>query len=301
MYTAKVQVEIGAQFDQDIKGVVETNISRQQFINTIVASVPVEEFEKAKENEVKIFYAALFSFSMYLAEVMKGRIKSNTEIEGAACLCILGKVDRVNRALIRAHERSVVDLAMRTLSDYQAMDNSSVERGSLAVPEIIRVQLLLAEQRASIFLRDRYALGYVFGMSGSACSFWIDDTKTIEEETQYIQDTLSSVTGDDSGKLFRLAIQHKGDPDLEAVRRKVSKIERYAEYSKQLGEVTKPERTMSEITVATNIILKCDNDTLEGIVERALREMQKRKSKDSLENAKSIANHLLAELAYDLA
>lgn len=55
------------------------------------------------------------------------------------------------------------------------------------------------------------------------------------------------------------------------------------------------------ITEATNIILNCSDDTLEGLTERALIELQKRKNKAHLERMKSRIDHLMAELEHDLA
>tara|TARA_Y100001936_G_C15966479_1_gene608626 strand:- start:344 stop:514 length:171 start_codon:yes stop_codon:yes gene_type:complete len=55
------------------------------------------------------------------------------------------------------------------------------------------------------------------------------------------------------------------------------------------------------ITAATNIILKCSDDTLEGIAERSLAELQARKNTKQLEKMKRLIGHLLGELEHDLA
>ncbi|GGB53645.1 hypothetical protein GCM10011607_12780 [Shewanella inventionis] len=55
------------------------------------------------------------------------------------------------------------------------------------------------------------------------------------------------------------------------------------------------------ITEATNMILKCPDDTLEGIAERSLYELQNRKNKKHLVKMKSLIEHLLGELEHDLA
>ncbi|ACK46849.1 hypothetical protein Sbal223_2352 [Shewanella baltica OS223] len=70
-YTAKVQAEVGAQFDHEVIGVLNVPIKRQLFINSVVASVPVENLRTAMEQEIKIFYVAMISLAAYLHEVMK--------------------------------------------------------------------------------------------------------------------------------------------------------------------------------------------------------------------------------------
>ena len=119
LYTAKVQADIGAQFDQEVNGFLNVSLRKQTFINAVVASVPVDKFEVAKKHEIKIFYSALISFAAYLAEVMKGNITSNNEIEAAACLCLINRVERVNLDLISEHERAMVYSAIETLEAFQ--------------------------------------------------------------------------------------------------------------------------------------------------------------------------------------
>ncbi len=119
MYTAKVQAEIGAQFDKEINGVLNVSLRKQYFINAVVASVPVEKFQTAKKHEIKIFYAALISFAAYLAEVMKGNITPNSEIEAAVCVCLINRVERVNLDLVSEHERAMVYSALQTLEAFQ--------------------------------------------------------------------------------------------------------------------------------------------------------------------------------------
>ena len=55
------------------------------------------------------------------------------------------------------------------------------------------------------------------------------------------------------------------------------------------------------ITEATNIILKCSDDTLEGVAERSLTELQNRKNTKHLEKMKTLIDHLLGEIEHDLA
>ena len=120
MYTAKVQADIGAQFDQEISGALNISLRRQSFINAVVASVPAEKFEEAKKQEVKIFSSSLISFASYLAEVMKGNITPNSEIEAAACVCLINRVERLNLDLVSEHERAMVYSAIQTLEAFQA-------------------------------------------------------------------------------------------------------------------------------------------------------------------------------------
>ncbi|MBS9830259.1 hypothetical protein [Vibrio alginolyticus] len=117
LYTAKVQADIGAQFDQEVDGFLNISVRKQTFINAVVASVPAENFEVAKKQEVKIFYSALISLAAYLAEVMKGNITPNNEVEAAVCL--INRVERVNLELISEHERAMVYSAMHTLEAFQ--------------------------------------------------------------------------------------------------------------------------------------------------------------------------------------
>lgn len=119
LYIAKVQAEIGAQFDQEVIGALDVSIRKQDFINFVVASVTVEAFEVAKKHHVKIFYAALISFAAYLAEVMKGNITPNNEMEAAVCFCLLNRVERVNLDLASEHERTMVYSTMQTLEAFQ--------------------------------------------------------------------------------------------------------------------------------------------------------------------------------------
>ncbi|EHH2570986.1 hypothetical protein J7X09_004665 [Vibrio parahaemolyticus] len=119
LYTAKVQADIGAQFDQEVDGFLNISVRKQTFINTVVASVPAENFEVAKKQEVKIFYSALISLAAYLAEVMKGNITPNNEVEAAVCLCLINRVERVNLELISEHERAMIYSAMHTLEAFQ--------------------------------------------------------------------------------------------------------------------------------------------------------------------------------------
>ncbi len=51
LYTAKVQADIGAQFDQEVDGFLNIPVRKQTFINTVVASVPAESFEVAKNKK----------------------------------------------------------------------------------------------------------------------------------------------------------------------------------------------------------------------------------------------------------
>ncbi|MCF2902236.1 hypothetical protein L1267_17850 [Pseudoalteromonas sp. OFAV1] len=56
----------------------------------------------------------------------------------------------------------------------------------------------------------------------------------------------------------------------------------------------------SLITAATEIILKCSNDTLEGIAQRALVELQSRGNKEALEANSSLCGKLLGEIEHNL-
>jgi hypothetical protein len=119
MYTAKVQADIGAQFDQEINGILKVSLRRQYFINAVVASVPVENFEAAKKLEVKIFYTALFSFAAYLTEVTNGNITHNNEMEAAVCVCLINRIERVNVDLVSEHERTMIYSAAQALEEFQ--------------------------------------------------------------------------------------------------------------------------------------------------------------------------------------
>lgn len=118
-YTAKVQAEVGAQFEQEVDGVLNVSLRKQHFINAVVASVPVENLQTAREHEVKIFYVALISLAAYLAEVMKGNVASNHEVEAAVCLCLINRIERVNLDYVSEHERAIVYSAMQTLEMFQ--------------------------------------------------------------------------------------------------------------------------------------------------------------------------------------
>jgi hypothetical protein len=119
LYTAKVQADIGAQFDQEINGVLNVSLRRQDFINGVIASLPIEKFEAAKKHEVKIFYAAVLSFESYLLEATKGSIAPNTEMEAAVCFCLINRVERVKLDLVSERERTMIYSAIRTLEAFQ--------------------------------------------------------------------------------------------------------------------------------------------------------------------------------------
>ncbi|HHF2889261.1 TPA: hypothetical protein ACPJZ3_001306 [Vibrio diabolicus] len=95
------------------------SLRKQRFINAVVASVPVENLQIAREHEVKMFYVALISLAAYLAEVMKGNVASNHDMEAAVCLCLINRIERVNLDYISEHERSMVYSAMQTLEMFQ--------------------------------------------------------------------------------------------------------------------------------------------------------------------------------------
>ncbi|MBU2907857.1 hypothetical protein BCU30_021715 [Vibrio lentus] len=118
-YTAKVQAEVGAQFEQEVDGVLNVSLRKQRFINAVVASVPVENLQTARKHEVKMFYIALISLAAYLAEVMKENIASDHEMEAAVCLCLINRIERVNLGCVSEHERSMVYSAMQTLEMFQ--------------------------------------------------------------------------------------------------------------------------------------------------------------------------------------
>jgi hypothetical protein len=118
-YTAKVQAEVGAQFDHEVIGVLNVPIKRQLFINSVVASVPVENLRTAMEQEIKIFYVAMISLAAYLHEVMKGSIEPNSNMEAAVCFCLINRIEHINMDYISEHERTMVYSAMQTLEIFQ--------------------------------------------------------------------------------------------------------------------------------------------------------------------------------------